>query len=107
MSDRTRMLLTEALKLSDDERAELADQIYASLDAASDTDAMADEDFARELDRRHKEYMHDPSVGVPMEEVKRLTKIDWRHASHLPSPGPRRVPAHDRPVQHTGCRRSS
>lgn len=76
MSERAATLLAEALKLSEEERAALADQLYESLDVASDVDSMTDEEFARELDRRHQEFLRDPSVGVPMDEVKRLTKID-------------------------------
>jgi putative addiction module component (TIGR02574 family) len=76
MSERVTALLTEALKLSEGERAALADQLYDSLDAGSDIDSMTDEEFARELNRRHEECLRDPSVGVPLEEVKRLTKID-------------------------------
>jgi putative addiction module component (TIGR02574 family) len=76
MSERSTALLAEALKLSEDERAELADQLYASLDEEPDIDSMSDEEFAQELERRHQEFVKDPSVGVPMEEVKRLTRIE-------------------------------
>ena len=75
MSKRAATLLAEALKLSEEERAELADQLYASLDDEPDIDSMSDEEFARELERRHQEYLRDPSVGVSLEEVKRLTRI--------------------------------
>ena len=76
MSERAATLLAEALKLSEEERVELADQLYESLDAGSDIDSMTEEEFKAELDRRHEEFLRDPSVGVPLEEVKRLTRID-------------------------------
>jgi putative addiction module component (TIGR02574 family) len=76
MSERAATLLAEALKLSEEERAALADELYASLDDEPDIDSMSDEEFARELERRHQEYLRDPSVGVPLEEVKRLTRME-------------------------------
>ena len=47
----------------------------ASLDEAADTDSMTDEELARELNRRHEEYLRDPSVGIPLEEVKRFAAV--------------------------------
>jgi putative addiction module component (TIGR02574 family) len=77
MSERVTALLAEALKLSDEERGELADALLDSLDGPpSDYDGMTEAEFKAELDRRHEEFLRDPSVGVPLEEVKRLTKID-------------------------------
>jgi putative addiction module component (TIGR02574 family) len=76
MSERAATLLAEALKLSEEERVALADELYASLNDEPDIDSMSDEEFARELERRHQEFLRDPSVGVPLEEVKRLTRIE-------------------------------
>lgn len=76
MSERTASLLAEALKLTEAERIELVDGIDASLDVETDCDSTTDEEFARELNRRHEEYLRDPSVGIPLEEVKRLMKVD-------------------------------
>jgi putative addiction module component (TIGR02574 family) len=76
MSERAATLLAEALKLSEEERAALADELYASLDGEPDIDSISDEEFARELERRHQEYLRDPSVGIPMEEVKRLSRME-------------------------------
>jgi putative addiction module component (TIGR02574 family) len=75
MSERSAALLAEALKLPEEERAAMADELYASLEGEPDINAMTDEEFAQELERRHQEYLRDPSVGVPLEEVKRLTRI--------------------------------
>jgi putative addiction module component (TIGR02574 family) len=77
MSERVATLLAEALKLSEDERADLADQLYDSIEGPScDDEGMTDEEFKAELDRRHEEFLRDPSVGIPWDEVKRVTKID-------------------------------
>lgn len=77
ISERSAALLAEALTLSEDDRAKLAEELLASLDPpTSDIDSMSEEEFVNELNRRHEEYLRDPSVGVPLEEVKRLTKID-------------------------------
>jgi putative addiction module component (TIGR02574 family) len=77
MSEQYAGLLTEALKLSEHERAELAHELLDSLGAdPSDVDAMTEAEFKAELDRRHEEFHRDPSVGIPWEEVKRVTKID-------------------------------
>ena len=76
MSEQAATLLAEALKLPEAERTALADQLYESVDPEPDVDSMTDEEFKAELDRRHEEYLRDPSVAIPLEEVKRLTKID-------------------------------
>ena len=77
MSEQYTDLLTEALKLSEDERAELAHELLDSLAAnPPDASAVSEEEFKAELDRRHEEFLRDPSVGIRWEEVKRMTKID-------------------------------
>jgi putative addiction module component (TIGR02574 family) len=76
MSKKSAALLAEALKLSRKERAKLAKELWESLDESPvDINLMSDEEFARELNRRHEEYLRDPSVAIPLEEVKRLTQI--------------------------------
>ena len=77
MSERVTALLAEVLTLPEEDREQLA---YALLDSLGGTvpniDAMTEEEFKAELDRRHEEFLRDPSVGIPWEEVKRLTKIE-------------------------------
>jgi putative addiction module component (TIGR02574 family) len=76
MSERTAALLAEALKLSNPERQELVDGLLNSIDSeSSDIDSLSEEDFEKELNRRHEEFLRDPSVGIPFEEVKRLTRV--------------------------------
>jgi len=76
MSERAATLLAEALKLSSQERQELVDGLLNSIDSeCSDIDSMNAEEFEKELNRRHEEFQRDPSVGIPFEEVKRITRI--------------------------------
>jgi putative addiction module component (TIGR02574 family) len=71
MSERVATLLAEALKLSEDERAELADGLYDSLDGPpSDYERMTHEEFRAELDRRAAELRQHPERAIPWEQVK-------------------------------------
>jgi putative addiction module component (TIGR02574 family) len=77
MSERTTALLVEALKLSEEERADLAYALLDTLDSESlNIDSMTEEEFIAELERRREEAMRDPSVLIPWEEVKRMTRIE-------------------------------
>lgn len=65
-------LLTAALKLSPEEREFFAERLLESLDGPDNSiDAMNDEEFEAELNRRHEEARRDPSSLIPWEEVKR------------------------------------
>ncbi len=72
MSPRADTLLAAVLELPEAERAELADRLCEALDPPPDADRLTDEEFAAELDRRHTEYLNDPSVAIPWSEVKRM-----------------------------------
>ena len=70
MSDRFRAVLAAALGLPEQDRLALAEQLHQSL--RSDVgQAMDEEAFAAELDRRWTEFASDPSVAVPWSEVRR------------------------------------
>jgi putative addiction module component (TIGR02574 family) len=72
MSPRAAELLAEAVKLSEEDRAELADQLLESIEpTGTELVHLTEEEFAAELERRHQEFLRDPSVGIPWEEVKR------------------------------------
>ena len=71
MTQQVTDLLTTALLLSLAEREELADRLWDSLEPPDAHADMTEEEFAAELERRHQEFLRDPSVGVPWEEVKR------------------------------------
>jgi putative addiction module component (TIGR02574 family) len=65
------LILAEALKLPADERAALAEQLLDSVDdeAGKSVDEMTDEELSAELERRHQEYLRDPSVAIPWEKA--------------------------------------
>jgi putative addiction module component (TIGR02574 family) len=63
MSKRSATLLAEALQLPEADRAEIVEGLLASLDAE-------DAELAAELDRRHAEFLADPTAAVPWSEVK-------------------------------------
>lgn len=73
MSKAVADILKAALRLGERERSELVDRIQDSLESPSETDIekMTDLEFEAEIKRRHEEYLRDPSVGIPWEDVKR------------------------------------
>lgn len=72
MSPHADELLAQILRLPEEERDELIERVLGSLDPpGSAIDRMTDAEFAAELERRHQEFLQDPSAGIPWEEVKR------------------------------------
>ncbi len=69
-------LLAAALKLPPAEREELAERLLDSLDDGHCVDDMTDDELKAELDRRHAEFLADPSVGIPWEEVQRRAEAE-------------------------------
>ena len=64
--------LSELLKLSSGDRAELAMALWASLaDAQREAELALTPESAAELDRRFEEHQADPSTARPWEEVRR------------------------------------
>lgn len=61
MSGRAQKVLGEALELTDDERAEVALELAASLDGPSDADAQ--EAWGVEIERRAYRVLSDPDGG--------------------------------------------
>lgn len=71
MSNNAATLLAEALKLSAEERENLAMDILDSLEEPlSDYASMSEEEFTRELQRRSQELLEHPEMGIPWEQVK-------------------------------------
>ena len=68
MTDRTRELLAEVLKLPLPDRAELAAEVLASIDGEEDADA--DSAWLAEIERRGRRVLAGQSEGVPWEQVR-------------------------------------
>jgi putative addiction module component (TIGR02574 family) len=69
MTDATKTVLAEALRLDDDSRAELAAELLASLDGPADPDAEAA--WAVEIERRVAAIEAGTVKLEPWEDVKR------------------------------------
>jgi hypothetical protein len=91
MSERTKALLAEVLALPDDERAAVADGLWASLSEAhrdevlAEHGPMADPDFRTELARR-SDAVHDrPEELIDGEEAFRQIRAKLTEARTEPS----------------------
>lgn len=60
-------ILSELLKLSPQDRIQIAEDLWDSLDAK---DLPLTDEQAAELERRMAELERDPSIGIPWEDVK-------------------------------------
>lgn len=69
MSDQTQSILETALSLPEAERLVIAETLLQSV--PEDIEALDDEAFAAELDRRWNEFQRDTSAAVPWSEVRR------------------------------------
>src|SRR2546430_17166707 len=69
MSAEVKQLLHEALKLSTDDRAELAAELLASLDESGDSGDVEGA-WAAEIERRARRVLAGESSGTPGEEVR-------------------------------------
>lgn len=73
MTANVQVVLDSALKLSEDERIALAEELFASVvPARIETEPLADEELLAELDRRAAEFQIDPTAGIPWGDVKNL-----------------------------------
>jgi putative addiction module component (TIGR02574 family) len=77
MSEKVAELLKAALVLSPEERQELVECLEDSLGTADLHDGMTEEEFAAELERRHQEFLRDPTVAIAWEEVKKMRVSDF------------------------------
>jgi putative addiction module component (TIGR02574 family) len=75
MSTEVKQLLLEALKLSTEDRAELATELLASLDEPHDRDDVEDA-WAAEIERRARRVLAEESSGTPWEEVRERLRRD-------------------------------
>jgi hypothetical protein len=77
MSDETRHLLDEALRLPLAERAEFAAELLASMDGAPDADA--EQAWAAEISRRAERAIRGESRGRDANEVLAEIELKLRH----------------------------
>jgi len=69
MTERSQVVLKEALKLNATERAEVAEQLIASLDEVPDPDV--EQAWQEEVQRRLQQIEHGEVKTIPWEEVQR------------------------------------
>ncbi|NGZ96974.1 MAG: addiction module antitoxin RelB [Nitrospira sp. WS110] len=69
MTDKTQVIVEQALKLSPNERAEVAEQLIASLDEALDTGV--EQAWQEEVQRRLGQIERGEVKMIPWEEVQR------------------------------------
>ncbi len=71
MTSRAEQVLRDALALPQDERADVAAELLASLDdAPPDSQAQVEAAWAREIERRARRVMSGESIGEPWEDVR-------------------------------------
>ena len=79
MTSRAQELLREALELPIAERADVAAELLASLDAAEEENpAEVEAAWAAEIERRARRVMSGESAGVAWEDVRRRAEADLR-----------------------------
>ena len=79
MTSRAEEVLREALTLPVEERADVAAELLASLDAASDEDpAEVEAAWAAEIERRACRVMSGESRGLPWEDVRARAEAELR-----------------------------
>jgi putative addiction module component (TIGR02574 family) len=69
MTDKSKVVLEEALKLTANERAEVAEQLIASLDEVPDADV--EQAWQEEVQRRLQQIERGEVKMIPWEEVQR------------------------------------
>jgi putative addiction module component (TIGR02574 family) len=69
MTEKSQVVLEEALKLPPNERAEVAEQLIASLDEVPDTDV--EQAWQEEIQKRLQQIERGEMKTIPWEEVQR------------------------------------
>ena len=69
MTEKSQVVLEDALKLTTNERAEVAEQLIANLDEASDTDV--EQAWQEEVQRRLQQIERGEVKTIPWEVVQR------------------------------------
>ena len=73
MTQKASEVLMSALALTPQEREELADSLWASLDPQDPLSGMSETEWIAELNRRAAELKGDPKSGVRWDDVKNMT----------------------------------
>ena len=80
MTSRAQELLRQALTLPIAERADVAAELLASLDAAEgDNPAEVEAAWATEIERRARRVMAGESAGVPWSDVRQRAEAELRN----------------------------
>jgi len=80
MTSRARELLREALTLPIAERADVAAELLASLDAAeTENPAEVEAAWASEIERRARRVMAGESAGIPWSDVRQRAEAELRN----------------------------
>ena len=80
MTSRAQELLREALTLPIAERADVAAELLASLDAAeTDTPAEVEAAWASEIERRARRVIAGESAGIPWSDVRQRAEAEVRN----------------------------
>ena len=74
MTQKSQVVLEEALKLPPNERAEVAEQLIASLDEAPDVNV--EQAWQEEVQRRLQQVEHGEVKTIPWEEVQKRLRHD-------------------------------
>ena len=80
MTSRAQELLREALTLPIAERADVAAELLASLDAAeTDSPAEVEAAWASEIERRARRVIAGESAGIPWSDVRQRAEAELRN----------------------------
>jgi putative addiction module component (TIGR02574 family) len=77
MTAKAKQLLIDALKLSENERAELADQLLESIDSPFSDDGLREE-WDKEIERRLRELHEGRAKTIPWSTVRRRLRSRLR-----------------------------
>jgi putative addiction module component (TIGR02574 family) len=74
VTDRARTLLEEAKRLPENERADLAAELLATLDGERESDV--ETEWSREIERRARRVLRGDSAGEPWDSVRERISRD-------------------------------
>ncbi len=78
MTSRAQEVLRDALSLPVDERADVAAELLASLDAGTEDPVEVAAAWAAEIERRARRVLSGESQGIPWEDVRASAEAELR-----------------------------